>query len=189
MKKILLMLIFTLAYNFVGDLAMANVMTLKENKEEETDGVIRGMAVQEKFSDRMKELSPDLEAIILEEESAFYLKEGFGYFNDQEFLQAIEAFQEAVQINPDSKDANFNLGVTYCKLGKYEQAIPYFLKNIEITPEAVDAHYSLGVAYGSMGQKEKARKSFQEAIRLDPDYIKARQGLERVSGELSGDTE
>ena len=40
-----------------------------------------------------------------------------------------------IELNPKSADANYNLGLTYFKMGKNSRALPFFKKAIELNPE------------------------------------------------------
>ena len=98
--------------------------------------------------------------------------------------EAIEAFKQAIRINPDDADAHNNLGVVYHKLGMHKEAIEAYKEAIRINPDHADAHYNLGVAYFFLGMHKEAIEAFKEAIRINPDYADAHRNLGIVYGEL-----
>ena len=49
--------------------------------------------------------------------------------------EAIEAYKQAVKINPDDADAHYNLGLAYGISGMYKKAIASFKQAIRIDPE------------------------------------------------------
>ena len=47
----------------------------------------------------------------------------------------IDAYKQAIRINPDDADAHYNLGVAYGKLGKYQEAMDAFKQAIRFNPD------------------------------------------------------
>jgi tetratricopeptide (TPR) repeat protein len=79
---------------------------------------------------------------------------------------AIIFLVRAVQIRPESKDANRDLGVAYAIKGDIEKSIPFFEKTIELDPNDPSNYINLGISYQKMGYSEKAREEFLIAKRL-----------------------
>jgi tetratricopeptide (TPR) repeat protein len=97
------------------------------------------------------------------------------YRNDQD-SEAVAAFEQAVQIDPDFAEAHFRLGVSYAVLGRKAESQQQFkhaaeLYENEISSDAADAeaHYNLGLAYNKLGEPENAVKALKQAVVLDPE--------------------
>ncbi len=75
----------------------------------------------------------------------FYL--GGAYGKSDRYEEAIEAYKQAISIDPDYANAYYNLGVAYGNLGKYKEAIASSRQAIRIDPDYANAYYNLGVAY------------------------------------------
>ena len=113
-----------------------------------------------------------------------YFQTGFcyGYLNSNR--KAIEAYKQAIRIDPDCAIAHNNLGVAYGKLGFYKDAVEAFKRAIRIDPDDASAHNNLGYAYGQLGFYKDAVEAFKQAIRIDPDDASAHYNLGATYGEL-----
>ena len=100
------------------------------------------------------------------------------YRNDQD-VEAVEAFKEAVKLDPDLAEAHFRLGLGYEALGKqdeaeaeYKKAVESFKKYLEEHEDDSEARYDLGQTYAGLGQYSEAIRQYQLATKLkdnDPD--------------------
>ncbi len=106
-----------------------------------------------------------------------YLLMGNAYNYLQEYDKSITAYQNALAIDPDYRDARRNLGITYKDAGKYygeklgqvDQAIQYLNKAYELMPQEYEVVRLLGVANGIRGNTAKAIEYFTKATELQPD--------------------
>ena len=73
------------------------------------------------------------------------------YFTHDKVAQAMSFLEQLIAKEPQSKMANYAMGVALYNKKDYEKAIPYFDKAIEIDPEYVDAYYNAGVCYSNIG--------------------------------------
>jgi len=60
---------------------------------------------------------------------------GFCYYHKKEVQKAIDAYTQAITINPHIFWFHYNLGIIYYKLGKYEEAVKYLKAAIDKKPE------------------------------------------------------
>jgi Flp pilus assembly protein TadD len=100
------------------------------------------------------------------------------YRNDND-VEAVLAFQEAVRLDPDLAQAHFRLGLGYASLGKreeaeseYKKAIAAYKKYLEEHRDDAEAHYDLGQTYAGLGQYSEAIREYREATKIkedDPD--------------------
>ncbi len=86
--------------------------------------------------------------------------------------------------NQDSWLAYNNLGVTYCKLGRYEDAIKAHKQAIRLMPEWAEANVNLGADYSKLGRYEDAIETYMQTIRIKPGYAPAHYNLGVVYGKL-----
>ena len=73
------------------------------------------------------------------------------YFSHNKVDHAIEFLKKFIEADPESKFANYALGVAYYNKKEYAEAIPYFDKAVELDPEYVDAYFNAGVCYSNIG--------------------------------------
>ena len=88
---------------------------------------------------------------------------------------AVEVLTRAVEVQPQSGDANLLLGEAYLQLKKGSKAIPYM--NTAANNGKPDAHLRLGWLYNAAGMKDKAATEYEEFLKKQPKYPE-RQKLE-----------
>ena len=93
---------------------------------------------------------------------------GEAYDNTVQYAQAIDAYHQALQINPQDEVAWNNLGVAYDNAGQYIQAIEAERQALQINPKFADAWANLGVAYGHAGQDAQAIDAERQALQINP---------------------
>ncbi|MCR5822180.1 MAG: tetratricopeptide repeat protein, partial [Bacteroidales bacterium] len=90
--------------------------------------------------------------------------------NDSE---AISHFRKALQVDPDNRDAYFNLGTMYCLRNNYESAVNTLRKGLQRHRQSLKLYHCLGWAYTLRGDKQKAIQCYQTVIELDSHYVDA----------------
>ena len=91
--------------------------------------------------------------------------------------EAIEAYKEAIRIEPDDPDFYYNLGVSYIRLGNHNEAIKAFKQTVRIKPDDAKAILNLGYSYSELNRNKEAIKVYKEVIRIKPDFIEAHYNL------------
>ena len=105
--------------------------------------------------------------------------------NTNEFAEAENQFLQALEIDPEFENANYNLAVTYVKWGaeinrvaeekgvmteedieKYQKALPYLEGVVEADPENIQMWELIGKVYTVLGMTEDAEKAFSKADAL-----------------------
>ncbi len=97
-----------------------------------------------------------------------WLFEGHALYNLGEFEKAIEAYDRAIAIDPNFKDAWLNKGVVHSTLGEYQKAIEAFNKGISIDPNYKEAWLGKGIVLNSLGRYDEANEAFDKTIAIDP---------------------
>ena len=110
---------------------------------------------------------------------------GIAYSDSEMFREAIEAFKQAVRINPEYEKAHYNLGTAYGKSGMLKEAIEGFKEAIRINPDDAHACYNLGYVYVKSGMYKESIEAFKQAIRLKPDFAEAHYNLGIVHLKLN----
>ncbi len=104
-----------------------------------------------------------------------WVEKGIAYGKQGEYNKAIEAFDKAIAINPNSKETWYNKGNALTKLGEYDKAIEAYDRAIAIDPNYRDAWNNKGTALIRLGENDKAIEAFDKIIALYPDDINAKK--------------
>lgn len=91
-------------------------------------------------------------------------------YNQMDYFQdAIDAYQKALELNPDSGTYWTNLGVAYRLTAQYDKAEACYQKALELSPDYPELYTSLGAFHLTHTMKfSEAIKYLEKAIRLDP---------------------
>lgn len=72
-----------------------------------------------------------------------YLNLGLAYISKGRFYDALDAFRNAMMLNPLESDAHNNIGIVYEKLGLMDEAIKQYQTALLINPESEIARFNL----------------------------------------------
>lgn len=106
------------------------------------------------------------------------------------FDEAIAAFAAALELDPDSATAHYDLGVTYDRLGRGEEAVAAYERSLELQPEglqAAQALNNLGAMAQDAGDLERAGTLFERAVDTAPRHLESLYNLAQIRasrGEL-----
>ncbi|HEX8920286.1 MAG TPA: tetratricopeptide repeat protein [Pyrinomonadaceae bacterium] len=84
------------------------------------------------------------------------------------FDQAIEPLTRAVELRPQSGEANLLLGEAYLQIRKGSKAIPYLDEAARLG--RAEAHLRLAWLYNAAGLREKAAVEYEEFLKKNPGY-------------------
>ena len=79
----------------------------------------------------------------------------------EDYNQAIKFYEEILKINPNNKQANFNLGYIYFDIMKADKAIPYLKKASELDAKCLDSLNALALCYMMNEKVEETVQTFQ----------------------------
>ena len=99
--------------------------------------------------------------------------QGNDYMRQDRFEEAIEAYMEALSLNPNFVDAHYNVGIAYGAVGQLEKAVRECKEVIKLDPDHIGAYYNLGVNYADQGKLQEAIESYEAFIRLAPSQSAA----------------
>jgi tetratricopeptide (TPR) repeat protein len=97
-----------------------------------------------------------------------WLNTGLNAIQQGQLPAAIEAFQTALQLNPQLVPARYNLGLALRQSGNLTGAIEAFSQTTQIDPNFALAFSNLGAAFLENNQFEQAQTALARAIELDP---------------------
>lgn len=91
--------------------------------------------------------------------------------------EAIEAFETAVDLDPDGRVGRQGLGATLAAVGRLGEAAVQYQAAVDLDPDDSFAHYNLGTLQAQMGRDDEAVRSLLRAIELAPDLKSAHFNL------------
>jgi len=84
--------------------------------------------------------------------------------------EAVEAFEQAVRLNPGLVQSWIALGLSYSERGDAYRAVSALSRAVHEDPTDARAHNYLAVATKNLGWTQAAQVEFEKAIALRPDY-------------------
>lgn len=85
------------------------------------------------------------------------------------FAEAVQRYDQALQLDPNSAAAHYNLGLTWQAEGRMGDALAEWRAVVAIDPQRLDAWRGLAMGYAMAGQMSDAADAFRAIIRLRPD--------------------
>lgn len=98
---------------------------------------------------------------------------GLAHDRKGEYDLAVQDYDQAVRLDPNSSDAFYNRGNTYRNKGEYDRSIGDFDQAIALNSNLLFAFISRGNSYDDKGEYDRALQNFDQAIRLNPNYAAA----------------
>ncbi len=104
---------------------------------------------------------------IQQKTAAYYHNLACSYQQKDDFLQAIEYYKYALQINPHFAETYNNLGNTYQQQDNLEKALECYQKSIELKPSFPNSYDGIANIYRKQRQLSKAIEFYQKAIKIE----------------------
>lgn len=112
---------------------------------------------------------------------------GKRHFANRNFGLAIEAFEEARHLAPQSVNVLNALAVAYEEIGRSDLADSYFLEALDIDPSSAQTYNNWAMVHLGRGNSAKAAQLLAEAARLAPGDPMVVGNIARVDATNQGD--
>jgi tetratricopeptide (TPR) repeat protein len=99
------------------------------------------------------------------------------YYHGQTHDLALEAYRQAVSLQPQYVEALTGMGVAHAMLGQYDDALRVLKAAASIDPASVTAQNNLGYIYWLLNERDEALAAYRQALKLDPMNARARDNL------------
>jgi protein O-mannosyl-transferase len=93
---------------------------------------------------------------------------------------AIDHYEKALALKPDSAEAHNNLGNVLFEAGMISEAKSRYEEALRYRPKYIDALNNLGGVYFRLGRVAEAKAQYEAVLRINPDYAAARENLLRI---------
>ncbi len=107
-----------------------------------------------------------------EEEAAefkLYFDQGTAEVEAENYPAALAAFEQILELHPDSAAAYFNLGVIYAKMGVTDKAVEHLEKAAEMRPDYYEAYVVIGEIYSAESRWPETVEVLAKALEAQPD--------------------
>lgn len=148
-----------------------------------TAQVATGAPVAQAPTVNMQQKIGELKNIVANDPANFQAWTALGneYFDSSQFMSAIEAYDKALEIQPNSPNVLTDQGVMFRRLGWFDRAIQNFSKANEIDPSHATSIYNLGIVYRyDLQDFPKAQEAWTKFLELSPTG----PGSDRVRQDL-----
>ncbi len=115
-------------------------------------------------------------------EREFYLTQAEIFsMSEKTYGKAIKAYNKVLEIYPEDEDANFNLGILFCRdLEQWEKAIERFDVLIQNGADAGDPYVYQAEAYMAEGLYDRARNVLENYLSRSPNEVWIREEMSQV---------
>jgi tetratricopeptide (TPR) repeat protein len=114
------------------------------------------------------------------ETSTEWFMKGLDLYNQDRIDESLQAYNRALELDPNDYEAWNNKGINEGLLGRYDDALVSFGNAVAINDSYAEAWYNMGVIYDFKGYYQTAVQKYKRATQLNPSYQKA---LERRSAD------
>ena len=91
----------------------------------------------------------------------------------EDLEKAVDAYGQAISIEPENIDARINRALVYSTLGKYAAAIPDMALVVRVDPTYAKAYLVRASALASLGLETRSQADIDRAVSLGVDRAKA----------------
>ena len=109
----------------------------------------------------------------LKSRGKLWLRKGDTHLRQGRYAEAIEAYEQAIELDPRYAKAWNNKGISLTYLDRNDAAIQAYEKAVEINPRYAEAWNNNGDTLYAQGKYDEAIKAYNKAIELKPNYVAA----------------
>lgn len=111
----------------------------------------------------------NLPVVVLASDASDYFQQGISAFKNDNYQQALDAFERSQQTGLNTTALIYNLGVAYYRLGRYTDAEIAFKKLLNRPKMAALASYNLGLVALKLNKTVEAKSWFSQALTATND--------------------
>jgi len=102
-----------------------------------------------------------------------YQNLGSALARDGRLKEAVQVFENLLQMDPKQPETEHNLGNSLVALGQTESAIAHFRRAVELNPDDIVARNDLGNALSATGHPQEAVAQFEAVVQRQPNALEA----------------
>ncbi len=90
------------------------------------------------------------------------------FLQQHQWERAVEAFEKALEVDPDQPVASANLALLYYQLGRQAEAVAQCERNIRLRSNLAISYGILGQVREQQGNLAAAQAAYEESLKSDP---------------------
>jgi len=99
----------------------------------------------------------------------YWNKKGIALYNLKRYEEALQCYDKAIQLEPNSTEYWSNKGLAFFKLSRYDEALPCFDKATQLEPNNAEYWSNKGLAFFKLSRYDEALTCFDKATQLEPN--------------------
>ncbi|MBW4492796.1 MAG: tetratricopeptide repeat protein [Oscillatoria princeps RMCB-10] len=111
------------------------------------------------------------------ESAEIHFKTGNELKDAGKFDEAIDSYQKALEIEPDSAEALNQLGEVYFLRGRLAEALAACQQALKIQPDFAEGYKTLGNVLQGQGKIDAAIRAYSKAVEIKPEFAQAHSNL------------
>ena len=115
---------------------------------------------------------------------SIHLQEGSEFMNEGRYEEALEAFDKALEVNPEFVEVLSAKGGLLMELGRYEEAMSVYDKATQVEPENAMLLNKKGEVLIELEMYEEAITAFDKALEIYPEFKLALDNKEEAFGHI-----
>ncbi len=115
------------------------------------------------------------------------MNDGVDFYKQKKFADAEIKFKKGLDADPNSFEANFNLGDAYYKQNRYEQALNAYntaLSEAKTGNQKAGVYHNIGNSFLKSQKLEESVNAYKNALRLNPNDQETKYNLSYALAQL-----
>ncbi len=109
--------------------------------------------------------------------SVFLFQKGIELINQQEYIEAVQFFDQIIEINPNAANSLYYKGFALSQLGRFEQQLISCQRASQIQPNFVEAINCQGLALYSLGKYQESLEFYRKTTDIQIDFYQGYYNL------------
>src|ERR1700686_5936884 len=147
-----------------------NDTPVRDNGKTASSVLARSVALhlEGKRKEALRELNTAIESG--EESVEILAAKGHVQFELEQYDDAVKTYEKLLSAVPQHPTANFNLGICFEKLGRWQEASDAFQKALEVDPQREEANLGWGICLLRQEKPEPAIACFDKVLAQHPEH-------------------
>jgi len=111
--------------------------------------------------------------VLFPREAGFWVESARLHNRNKEFAEAVRDLKKALELEPENRRAQTQVGLTLARLGQFDQAFPHLSRSMG----PATAHFTVARMMLHLNQETAARQHLAQALQANPNHEGAREML------------